>query len=84
MSVWGGLIARDVTEMATDGDAEDVGDTMAAGDESAVAARLRDLGVDADWTGHCTYSDPERFFSYRRATHEGAADYGRLISAIRL
>ena len=24
MSVWGGLIARDVTEMATDGDAEDV------------------------------------------------------------
>ncbi|KGJ19617.1 peptidoglycan editing factor PgeF [Paracoccus sanguinis] len=47
-------------------------------------ARLRDLGVDADWTGHCTYSDPERFFSYRRATHEGAADYGRLISAIRL
>ena len=24
MSVWGGLIARDVTEIATDGDAEDV------------------------------------------------------------
>lgn len=45
---------------------------------------LRDLGVDADWTGHCTYSDPVRFFSYRRATHEGAADYGRLISAITL
>ena len=47
-------------------------------------ARLRDLGVAAEWTGHCTYSDPARFFSYRRATHEGAADYGRLISAIRL
>ena len=47
-------------------------------------ARLRDLGVEAEWSGHCTYSDPERFFSYRRATHEGAADYGRLISAIRL
>lgn len=45
-------------------------------------ARLRALGVEADWTGHCTYSDPQRFFSYRRATHEGAADYGRLISAI--
>ncbi|WP_299358534.1 peptidoglycan editing factor PgeF [uncultured Paracoccus sp.] len=47
-------------------------------------ARLRGLGVDADWCGHCTYSDPARFFSYRRATHEGAADYGRLISAIAL
>jgi YfiH family protein len=29
-----------------------------------------------------TYADPERFFSYRRATHEKAADYGRLVSAI--
>ena len=47
-------------------------------------ATLRDLGVDAEWIGHCTYSDPVRFFSYRRATHEGAADYGRLISAITL
>ena len=47
-------------------------------------SRLRDAGVQAEWTGHCTYSDPERFFSYRRATHEGAADYGRLISAIAL
>lgn len=44
--------------------------------------RLREAGVDARWIGHCTYSDPERFFSYRRATHEGAVDYGRLISAI--
>lgn len=47
-------------------------------------ATLRDLGVEAEWIGHCTYSDPARFFSYRRATHEGAADYGRLISAIAL
>lgn len=46
--------------------------------------RLRELGVDAEWTRHCTYSDPARFFSYRRSVHEGAADYGRLISAIRL
>lgn len=46
--------------------------------------RLRDAGVDAEWTGHCTYSDPDRFFSYRRATHEGQVDYGRLISAITL
>lgn len=48
-------------------------------------ARLRAAGVGhAEWTRHCTYADPERFYSYRRATHEGAADYGRLISAIRL
>ena len=47
-------------------------------------ATLRELGVEAEWIGHCTYSDPARFFSYRRATHEGAADYGRLISAIAL
>lgn len=47
-------------------------------------ARLRAEGVAAEWTGHCTYSDAERFFSYRRATHRGEADYGRLVSAIAL
>ena len=47
-------------------------------------SRLRDLGVEAEWSGHCTYSDPDRFFSYRRSTHLGEADYGRLISAIAL
>lgn len=47
--------------------------------------RLRAAGVgSADWTGHCTYAEPERFFSYRRSTHLGEADYGRLISVIRL
>ncbi|WP_306151932.1 peptidoglycan editing factor PgeF [Roseovarius sp. MMSF_3281] len=47
--------------------------------------RMRQAGVGAaEWTRHCTYSDAERFFSYRRATHAGEADYGRLISAIRL
>lgn len=46
--------------------------------------RLRRLGVTAEWTGHCTYSDPARFYSYRRTTHAGEVDYGRLISAIRL
>lgn len=44
--------------------------------------RLRDEGVEAEYCGHCTYSDPARFYSYRRSTHEGAADFGRLISAI--
>ncbi len=47
-------------------------------------SRLRGAGVDAEWSGHCTYADPDRFFSYRRATHEGQADYGRLISAVAL
>ena len=45
--------------------------------------RLRKAGVaQAEWTGHCTYSDPNRFFSYRRSVHHKEADYGRLISAI--
>ncbi|TNF22316.1 MAG: peptidoglycan editing factor PgeF [Rhodobacteraceae bacterium] len=48
-------------------------------------ARLRAAGVgEAEWIRHCTYSDPDRFYSYRRTTHAGEADYGRLISAIRL
>lgn len=47
--------------------------------------RLRQAGIgQAEWTRHCTYSDPDRFYSYRRATHTKQADYGRLISAIRL
>jgi len=47
--------------------------------------RLRNAGVGhAEWTGHCTYSDPDRFYSYRRSVHEKQADYGRLISVIRL
>lgn len=48
-------------------------------------ARLRAAGIgQAEWTGHCTYSDAGRFFSYRRSTHAGEQDYGRLISVIRL
>lgn len=47
--------------------------------------RLRAAGVGmAEWTRHCTYSDPDRFYSYRRATHAKEADYGRLIAAIGL
>ena len=45
--------------------------------------RLREAGVaHASWTGHCTYSDPNKFYSYRRSVHRREADYGRLISAI--
>ena len=46
--------------------------------------RLRDAGVQAEWTRHCTYSDPARFFSYRRSVHGKEADYGRLIATIRI
>lgn len=48
-------------------------------------SRLRARGVGyATWTGHCTYSDEARFYSYRRTTHRGEKDYGRLVSVIRL
>lgn len=47
--------------------------------------RLRAAGVaEAEWTGHCTFSDEARFFSYRRAVKRGEGDYGRLVAAIRL
>ncbi len=47
--------------------------------------KLRQAGIGtATWIGHCTYSDPEKFYSYRRSVHRREADYGRLISVIRL
>jgi YfiH family protein len=47
--------------------------------------KLRQAGVGhAEWTGHCTYSEPDRFYSYRQATHRKEPDYGRLISVIKL
>ncbi|MEL6680768.1 MAG: peptidoglycan editing factor PgeF [Pseudomonadota bacterium] len=49
-----------------------------------VLHRCREAGVAADWIGRDTYAEPVRFFSYRRATHRGEGDYGRLISAIRV
>ena len=48
-------------------------------------ARLRNAGIaSAEWTGHCTYFDPDRFYSYRRSVHNKDPDYGRLIAAITL
>lgn len=44
---------------------------------AAGLARVEAIGLD-------TYSDPDRFFSYRRATHRGEPDYGRQISLIAL
>ncbi len=61
------------------------GDRMLFDLPSYGMARLRAAGVGAaHWTGHCTYSDPDRFYSYRRSVHRKEADYGRLIAAIRL
>lgn len=52
---------------------------------SYIGARLEraGVGVFADLR-LCTYGDEARFFSYRRTTHRGEPDYGRLISAISL
>jgi YfiH family protein len=50
-----------------------------------VLDRLNDAGVTrAAWVGCDTYPDADRFYSNRRALHRGEADYGRLLSAIRL
>ncbi|NRG17644.1 peptidoglycan editing factor PgeF [Rhizobiales bacterium] len=48
-----------------------------------IGGRLENAGVgEAVNLGLCTYADEERFYSYRRATHRGEDDYGRLMSAI--
>jgi YfiH family protein len=48
-----------------------------------VVARLARAGIaGVENLDRCTYADAESFFSYRRATHRGEADYGRHISAI--
>ncbi|WP_336987544.1 peptidoglycan editing factor PgeF [Altererythrobacter aquiaggeris] len=53
--------------------------------EGYVASRLRLAGIDnIHALGADTYADPERFYSYRRATHRGAPTYGRQISVIGL
>ncbi|MCJ2181503.1 peptidoglycan editing factor PgeF [Novosphingobium sp. 1949] len=53
--------------------------------EAYVAARLAASGVTRIETlGLDTYSAPERYFSFRRATHKAEANYGRQISVIGL
>ena len=53
--------------------------------EAYVAYRLGAAGVGTVAPlGLDTYADPDRFFSYRRATHRGEPDYGRQISLIGL
>jgi YfiH family protein len=50
-----------------------------------VRHRLLAAGIEEVETIHLdTYADPDRFFSFRRATHHGEADYGRQLSLIGL
>lgn len=69
------------------------GDLFAAGKNDRMQFDLPAFGLRqlerasigaAEWIGECTYETPEKFYSYRRATHQGDADYGRLISVISL
>ncbi len=51
--------------------------------EAYVLARLSAAGLRTVEALHLdTYPDAERFYSYRRSTHRGEADYGRQISMI--
>ncbi|HEV7660049.1 MAG TPA: peptidoglycan editing factor PgeF [Allosphingosinicella sp.] len=53
--------------------------------EAYVLARLAEAGVRvAEALGLDTYADPDRFYSYRLATHKGEPGYGRQISLIAL
>jgi YfiH family protein len=50
-----------------------------------VAARLANAGIGrVEMLDEDTYSQAERFFSYRRSCHRGEPDYGRQISMIAL
>jgi hypothetical protein len=50
-----------------------------------VATRLAGAGVERiEDLDRCTYADPAQFYSFRRATHQAEADYGRHVNAIAL
>jgi YfiH family protein len=51
--------------------------------EAYVVHRLIAAGIgEVEALNLDTYADEDRFFSFRRATHRGEADYGRQLSAI--
>ncbi len=53
--------------------------------EAYVGARLAGAGIGrVELLGQDTYAQPDAFFSFRRATHRGEADYGRQIALIGL
>jgi YfiH family protein len=48
-----------------------------------IASRLAQSGIEHfEDIEVCTYSDPDRFYSYRRSTHRAEPDYGRHVNAI--
>ena len=47
-----------------------------------IGSRFARAGVAFEDLALCTYADPARFYSYRRTTHRGEADYGRHINSI--
>lgn len=49
-----------------------------------VRRRIAAAGVQVEVLALDTYADADRFYSYRRATHLGEADYGRQVSLIGL
>ena len=50
-----------------------------------IAARIQHAGIENfEDLGLCTYAEPGRFYSFRRATHLGEPDYGRHINTIAL
>jgi purine-nucleoside/S-methyl-5'-thioadenosine phosphorylase / adenosine deaminase len=70
--------SRFFSPAARDGHAQfDLGGYVAARLQRAGVGHIEDLGL-------CTYADPARFFSYRRATHRAEPDYGRHVNAIAL
>jgi YfiH family protein len=53
--------------------------------EAYVVSRLAAAGLGRiEALGEDTYQQPDRFFSFRRATHRGEPDYGRQVSLIAL
>jgi YfiH family protein len=51
--------------------------------ENYVVHRLHAAGIsEVEALKLDTYADADRFFSFRRSTHRGEADYGRQLSAI--
>jgi len=52
--------------------------------QTYIVDRLERAGVRAATLNLCSYEDERRFYSYRRKTHLGQADFGRQISAIML
>jgi YfiH family protein len=50
-----------------------------------IVDRLKRAGIEQiEDLGHCTYGDPQKFYSYRRAMHRAEPDYGRHVNAIAL